>query len=397
VKLTQTLLDFMAECVYPGEAEFQASVVAGGPADWPSVTDRLSEEARRRGLWNALLPIGPDTAVRSERDLAPLIEITGRSPFLATDALNLATPDSENMKLLDAYGTDEQRQEWLAPLLGGRVRSAYCMTEPGAAGSDPGRLTTSIEPHGDQLVVTGTKHWCTGASSPRCRLLVVVGATDPAARLDRRLGVVLIPVDTPGVHVHGHRSVFGYQDGHRGGRPTIHLDHVRVPRSALLGDPGGGLSLAQALLGPARLHHCMRLIGVGERALELLCARALGRDVAGGVLADQGVVQGWIADARIALEHTRALVWQTARHLDEGGDGQTSTELSIIKASTPATVEGIVDRAIQTFGADGLSHELPLAMLWTYARTLRLSDGPDEVHRRVVARSELRRAQARTQ
>jgi acyl-CoA dehydrogenase len=198
------------------------------------------------------------------------------------------------------------------------------------------------------------------------------------------------------VHVEGHRFIFGYQDGHRGGRPTIRLDQVRVPRSSLLGDPGDGLSLAQALLGPARLHHCMRLIGVGERALQLLCDRALDRQVAGGLLADQGVVQGWITDARIALEHIRALVWQTALHLDNGGLADISTELSILKASTPVTVERIVDRAIQAFGADGLSHEQPLAMLWTYARTLRLSDGPDEVHRRVVARRELRRARART-
>jgi acyl-CoA dehydrogenase len=392
--LRETLVQFMDDCVYPSEAEFQAHVVSAGPADWPPVTDRLTAEARRRGLWNALLPIGRGD--RGERELAPLMEITGRSPFLATDALNLATPDSENIKLLAAYGTDEQRQEWLEPLLAGSIRSAYCMTEPGAAGSDPGHLTTSIQARGDQLVVKGTKHWCTGAASPRCRLLVVVGVTDPDAPRDRRLGLVLIPRDAPGVHVEGHRSVFGYQDGHRGGRPNIRLDHVTVHRSCLLGDPGDGLALAQTLLGPARLHHCMRLIGVGERALELLCDRALDREVAGGRLADQGVVQGWITDARIALEHIRALVWQTALHLDARGPADVSTELSILKASTPVTVERIVDRAIQAFGADGLSHEQPLAMLWTYARTLRLSDGPDEVHRRVVARSELRQARART-
>jgi acyl-CoA dehydrogenase len=393
--LTQALDDFMDECVYPSEAEFQNYVVSAGPADWPPVTDRLIAEAHRRGLWNALIPVGTSRAVYGERDLASLIETTGRSPFLATDALNLATPDSENMKLLDAYGTDEQRQEWLEPLLTGHIRSAYCMTEPGSAGSDPGRFTTTIDVRGDQLVVTGLKHWCTGAASPRCRLLIVVGVTDPAASRDRRLGLVLIPIGASGVHVEGNRSVFGYQDGHRGGRPTIRLDNVRLPRASLLGNPGDGVFLAQSLLGPARLHHCMRLIGVGERALELLCDRALGRDVASGLLADQGVVQGWITDARIALDHIRALVRQTARRLDEGDDDELSTALSILKASTPVTVERIVDRALQTFGADGLSHELPLAMLWTYARTLRLSDGPDEVHRRVVARRELRRARAR--
>jgi acyl-CoA dehydrogenase len=395
--LTRALLQFMDEGVYPGEPEFQSYVVSAGPTDWPPVTDRLIEEARRRGLWNALLPVGASRGDLGEHDLAPLIEITGRSPFLATDALNLATPDSENIKLLDAYGTEEQRHEWLEPLLSGRIRSAYCMTEPDAAGSDPARLNTRIDIARNQVVVTGTKHWCTGAASPRCRLLVVVGVTDPDALRHRRLGLILIPIDAPGVHVEGHRSVFGYQDGHRGGRPTIRLDQVQMPRSALLGDPGDGFSLAQALLGPARLHHCMRLIGVGERALELLCLRALDRDVADGVLADQGVIQGWIADARIALVHIRALVRETAWHLDIGGDADIPTELSILKASTPVTVQRIVDRAIQAFGADGLSHELPLAMLWTYARTLRLSDGPDEVHRRVVARSELRRTRARKQ
>jgi acyl-CoA dehydrogenase len=391
--LAERLSKFMDEFVYPAELEFQTDVVSAGPADWPQVADRLAAEARRRGLWNALLAIG-DGRTLSESELAPLLEITGWSPFLAADALNLSTPDSENILLLQSRGTKEQADEWLEPLLEARIRSSYCMTEPGAAGSNPASISTRIESRGSDLVITGTKHWCTGAASPRCKLLIVLGVSDPEAPKDRRHSLVLVPADAPGVRIDGHRSVFGYREGHRGGRSTVTFDAVTVPRSAYLGPPGEGLSLAQTLLGPARLHHCMRLIGVGERALQLLCERALGRRVGSGVLADEGVVQGWISDARIAIDHLRALVRHTAVLLDQGEDPDIAVRLSVLKASAPGSIERIVDRAIQAFGADGLSHELPLAMLWTYARTLRISDGPDEIHRRVVVRAELRKARA---
>ena len=388
--LVEQVAAFMDDCVYPAEPGFLAEAVAGGPADRPSVMDNLQNEARRRGLWDTLLPVGDNAARLDQRTLNPLVELTGRSPVLAPDALNLATPDSENMRLLDAYGTSEQQAAWLTPSLEGSIRSALCITEPGLSGADPTEIATTIETRGDSLVITGQKHWCTGAADARCKVLLVVGVCDPDAPRHARHGIALVPTDTPGVEIDGAHSVFGYHDGFRGGRASVRLDSVVVPRSALLGEPGTGFALMQTLLGPARLQHCMRLVGVAERALELLCRRAADRTAFGEPLADKGLVQDWVAESRIRIEHLRALVAHGAEVVDTGDDRAAATVVAVLKASAPASVEWIVDKAIQVHGADGFSHGTPLAMLWTYARTLRVSDGPDEVHRRTVALRELK-------
>jgi acyl-CoA dehydrogenase len=352
--------------------------------------DVLRDAARRHGLWNALLPLERTGVTLRQRELAPLVEVTGRSPFLASDALNLATPDAENIKLLDACGTATQQNRWLDPLLDGTIRSSYCMTEPGVAGSDPDAMRTVIDIGDGTVTLNGAKHWCTGAASPDCRLLVVVAASDPDAARGARHTICLVPAQAPGVTISGGHTVFGYHDGHRGGRPTITFHDVTLPVDSILGHAGEGLGLAQRLLGPARLHHCMRLVGTAERALELLCARARERTIGWRRLADDGTVQDRIAEARIRIEHLRALVHHTADLIDAGDTDAARRQISVLKASAPLAVEWICDQAIQVHGADGLSHELPLAMLWTYARTLRFSDGPDEAHRRSVARTELR-------
>ena len=388
--LIDRLVAFLRHDVEPAEAAFGDAVVHSRPTDRPAVMDTLRDLAHRRGLWNALLPLDRTGVKLTQRQLVPLIEVTGRSPFLASDALNLATPDAENAKLLDACGSAEQQQRWLDPLLQGTIRSSYCMTEPGAAGSDPQAMITTIDTGKEAVTVTGTKHWCTGAAAPDCQLLVVVGISHPEDSPQGRHTICLVPTATPGVHIHGDRTILGYQDGHRGGRPSITLDQVQLPRSSILGEPGQGLVLAQRLLGPARLHHCMRLVGTAERALQLLCERSGQRRIAGSALADVGVVRDWIAEARIRIEHLRALVAYTADLIDAGQASTARREISVLKASAPASVEWIVDKAIQAHGADGLSHELPLAMLWTYARTLRFSDGPDEAHRASIAAHELR-------
>ncbi|MGE0878316.1 MAG: acyl-CoA dehydrogenase family protein [Acidimicrobiia bacterium] len=377
-ELRDSLEAFMAECVYPAEALFGQAVVGDDGARRPPVLDELQVEAKRRGLWNPFLG-------RRQSELTTLVALTGRSPMLATDALNLATPNSENIKLLDRFGTAEQRATWLPGLLDGSATSGYCMTEPGVSGSDPMQMGTTLRRDGSDLVVDGAKHWCTGAGDPRCAVLVVAGVHD-----DGRHSLALVPADAPGVAIEGGRTIFGYRDGYRGGRVSITFDNVRVPATNVLGKEGDGLVLAQALLVPARLQHCMRLVGVGERSLELMCGRAVARGFDG-----EGVVQDWIAESRIRLEYLRALVATTANELDEGDDRVAAANVAMLKGSAPANVEWIVDKAIQIHGADGFSHETPLALLWTYVRTLRVSDGPDEVHRRSVARRELRDARRR--
>lgn len=389
--LADDLAAFITERVVPAEPEFLAAAVGSGAHERPKVMDELQTQARNRGLWNVLLSVGDRSRQLDQRTLAPMIELTGHSPILAPDALNMSTPDSENMRLLDLYGTPEQRERWLTPSLAGTMRSALCITEPGVSGSDATQVATRIETRGDQLVVTGTKHWCTGAADPRCGVLLVVGVTDPDADRHARHGIVLVPRDAPGVTIEATSSVFGWRDGARGGRASVRLDGVAVPRSSLVGEPGAGFALMQTLLNPARLQHCMRLVGTAERALELLCRRVLDRRAFGSSLADQGVVQDWIAESRIRIEHLRALVRHGAEVVDTAGDDEATAVVAVLKASAPVTVEWIVDKAMQAHGADGFSHATPLAMLWAYARTLRVSDGPDEVHRRAVARRELRR------
>jgi acyl-CoA dehydrogenase len=390
-ELRGDLLAFMAEHVYPAEPVFEEQVAGlGNQWDRPPVLAELKAEARKRGLWNLFLP-GDNGAGLSNLQYAPLAEITGRSPHLAPEALNCAAPDTGNMELLNEFGTPEQQDRWLKPLLAGEIRSAFCMTEPEVASSDATNISTRIERDGDNYVINGRKWWSTGGMSPACEILVVMGRTDPGAPKHRQQSMILVPRDTPGVDVRRGMRVFGYTDGPHGGHAEIWFDDVRVPAGNLIGEPGGGFAIAQARLGPGRIHHCMRLIGMAERGLELMCERALARQAFGGPIADQGIVQEWIAESRVRIEQLRLLVLKTAWLMDTVGNKGAHTEIQAIKIATPRTVEWILDKAIQAHGGAGVSQDFPLASLWAAARTLRLADGPDEVHQRSLARNELKK------
>ncbi|WP_329110700.1 acyl-CoA dehydrogenase family protein [Micromonospora sp. NBC_01699] len=390
VRMRGRLLDFMTERIYPAEAEFAEQVATGDPWTRPPVVDRLAVEARRRGLWNLFLP-GEHGAGLTNLQYAPLAEIIGRSPGLAPAALNCAAPDTGNMELLAEFGTAEQRERWLTPLLDGRIRSAFAMTEPDVASSDATNIATRIERDGDDYVVNGRKWFVTGAMNPRCEIFVVLGRTDPDGPRHRRHSQLLVPRDTAGVTVRRGMRVFGYDDGDHGGHAEIDFVDVRVPVGNLVGAPGDGFAISQARLGPGRVHHCMRLIGMAERALELMCRRVGARQAFGGPLADQGVIQDWIAESRVRIEQARLLVLKTAWLMDTVGNRQAHTEIQAIKIVVPGAVEWILDRAIQAHGAAGVGQDFPLAAMWARARTIRIADGPDEVHRRSLARRELRR------
>jgi acyl-CoA dehydrogenase len=390
-ELRDELLAFMVEHVYPAEPVFEDQVAdLRDQWDRPPVLAELKAEARKRGLWNLFLP-GENGAGLSNLQYAPLAEITGRSPHLAPEALNCAAPDTGNMELLNEFGTPEQQDRWLKPLLAGEIRSAFCMTEPEVASSDATNISTRIERDGDDYVINGRKWWSTGGMSPACEILVVMGRTDPGAPKHRQQSMILVPRETPGVDVKRGMRVFGYTDGPHGGHAEIWFDNVRVPASNLIGEPGSGFAIAQARLGPGRIHHCMRLIGMAERGLELMCERALARQAFGGPIADQGIVQEWIAESRVRIEQLRLLVLKTAWLMDTVGNKGAHTEIQAIKIATPRTVEWILDKAIQAHGGAGVSQDFPLASLWAAARTLRLADGPDEVHQRSLARNELKK------
>ncbi len=398
-ELRGRLLAFMDEHVYPAEATVAAQrAELASPWDVPPVVEELKAEARRRGLWNLFLPDQEHGAGLTNLQYAPLAEISGRSPQLAPTALNCAAPDTGNMELLAQFGTAEQRERWLAPLLAGEIRSAFAMTEPEVASSDATNIRTRIERDGDAYVITGRKWYISGALHPNCRVFIVMGATDPqGSDVRRRQSMVLVPRDTPGVEIRRAMRVYGYEDHYHGGHAEVVLDGVRVPTANLIGEEGGGFAIAQARLGPGRIHHCMRLIGMAERAIELMCRRAVDRTAFGGPLARQGVVREWIADARVAVEQLRLLVLKTAWLMDTVGNRGAHTEIQAIKIATPRTVADIIDKAVQLHGAGGVSQDFPLAELWAAARTLRLADGPDEVHQRSLARRELARHVARDQ
>ncbi|AOT58125.1 acyl-CoA dehydrogenase family protein [Streptomyces fradiae] len=392
-ELRERLLDFMDAHVYPAEAvaEEQRAELAS-PWDTPPVVEELKAEARRRGLWNLFLPDGEYGAGLTNLQYAPLAEITGRSPHLAPTALNCAAPDTGNMEVLAQFGTPEQRERWLEPLLAGEIRSAFAMTEPDVASSDATNIETRIERDGGEYVVTGRKWYISGAMNPDCRVFIVMGKTDPdGPDVRRQQSMLLVPRDTPGVEVRRAMRVYGYEDHSHGGHAEVVFDRARVPVANLVGEEGGGFAIAQARLGPGRIHHCMRLIGMAERAIELMCRRAVSRTAFGKPLAAQGQVHAWIADARVAVEQLRLLVLKTAWLMDTVGNRGAHTEIQAIKIATPRTVVDVIDRAVQLHGAGGVSQDFPLAELWAAARTLRLADGPDEVHQRSLARRELRR------
>jgi acyl-CoA dehydrogenase len=357
----------------------------------PPIIADLKLEARKRGLWNLFLPDERFGAGLTNLQYAPLAEITGRSGHLAPEALNCAAPDTGNMELLALFGSPQQQERWLRPLLEGEIRSAFCMTEPEVASSDASNIATSIDKTGDGYVINGRKWWSSGAMAPQCELFIVMGKTDPTADRHHQQSMILVPKDTPGITVHRGLTVFGYDDGSHGGHAEITFDNVRVPVENLLGDAGAGFAIAQARLGPGRIHHCMRLIGMAERALELMCQRVAARVAFGRPLAEQGVIQHWIAESRVRIEQARLLVLKTAWLMDTVGNKGAHTEIQAIKIATPAMAEWVIDKAIQAHGAAGVSQDTPLARLWSSARTLRLADGPDEVHRASLARRELRR------
>ncbi|BFU42400.1 acyl-CoA dehydrogenase family protein [Krasilnikovia sp. MM14-A1004] len=382
------LLAFMDEHVYPAEERFESSY----RGDWspPGVLEPMKAEAKRLGLWNLFLP-GSHGAGLTNLQYAPLAEITGRSPALAPAALNCAAPDTGNMEVLAEFGSPEQQERWLKPLLDGSIRSAFAMTEPQVASSDATNIGTRIAREGDEYVITGRKFYISGAMNPNCAIFIVMGKTDPDAARHLQQSMVLVPRDTPGLTVRRGMTVFGYDDGDHGGHAEVDFDEVRVPVANLIGEEGSGFAISQARLGPGRIHHCMRLIGMAERALELMCRRALDRTAFGKPLADQGVVREWIAESRVRIEQARLLVLKAAWLMDTVGNKGAHTEIQAIKIIAPGTAEWIIDKAIQTYGAAGVGQDTPLARLWSQARTLRLADGPDEVHKRSLSRRELNR------
>ncbi|WP_027342741.1 acyl-CoA dehydrogenase family protein [Hamadaea tsunoensis] len=386
VALQEELLSFMDSHVYPAE-----KAVSDDPWSPPAVMEELKAEAKRRGLWNLFLPGDHFGAGLTNLQYAPLAEITGRSPNLAPEALNCAAPDTGNMEVLAMFGTPEQQERWLRPLLDGSIRSAFCMTEPEVASSDATNITTEIRRDGDEYVINGRKWWSSGAMSPRCEILIVMGKTDQAAERHRQQSQILVPKATPGVEVRRHLPVFGFTDGWHGGHAEITFTDVRVPASNLIAGEGEGFAIAQARLGPGRIHHCMRLIGMAERALDLMCARAVDRVAFGKPLAAQGVVGDWIAEARVRIEQARLLVLKTAWLMDTVGNKGAHTEIQAIKIAVPSMTEWVLDKAIQVHGGGGVSEDFPLAHMWAAARTLRLADGPDEVHKASLAKRELRR------
>ncbi|HJQ43327.1 MAG TPA: acyl-CoA dehydrogenase family protein [Jatrophihabitantaceae bacterium] len=399
-ELQQQVGAFLDSHIYPAEHTFETQVTenraAGTPFRTPDVLGPLKTEARSQGLWNLFLPDERFGAGLSVLDYAPIAELSGRAAHIAPEAMNCSAPDTGNMELLAMFGTDAQHDEWLRPLLDGEIRSCFSMTEPAVASSDATNIATTITRDSDAYVVNGRKWWSTGALRPECRLSIVMGVSDPEAGRYQQHSMILVPLDTPGVTIERSTTVFGYDDGPHGGHGVIEFDNVRVPIDNLLGPQGGGFMMAQARLGPGRIHHCMRSLGMAERALEMMCVRAASRETFGSPIAKHGVVQDWIAESRLAIEQARLLVLKTAWLIDNVGVRGARTEIAAIKVAAPRAASFVVDKAIQVHGAAGVSGDTMLAEAWAQLRTLHLADGPDEVHMRSIAREELRRHAAST-
>jgi acyl-CoA dehydrogenase len=383
---------FMDELVYPAEATL-TRWLEENPESWaePPVVHELQNEARKRGLWNLFLANHPEGPGLTNLQYAPLAELMGRSPSLGPAAFNCNAPDTGNMEVLAEWGTQEQKDRWLKPLLDAQIRSAFCMTEPDVASSDATNISTRITADGDEYVINGRKWWSSGAMNPGCAIFIVMGKSNPDADKHRQQSMILVPRDTPGIDVRRGMRVFSNPDSAHGGHAEITCTDVRVPASNMIAGEGMGFAIAQARLGPGRIHHCMRLIGASERALELTCQRVLGRVAFGRPLAEQGVIGEWIADARVKIEMMRLLVLKTAYLMDTVGNRGAHTEIQAIKIAVPSMAEWILDKAIQAHGAGGVSQDFPLAALWASARSLRLADGPDEVHKRSLAHRELKK------
>ncbi|MBA2338330.1 MAG: acyl-CoA dehydrogenase family protein [Acidimicrobiia bacterium] len=387
-ELRTALLAFMDEHIYPAEEVHQQQRhESGDTVNATAVLESLKGTARGLGLWNLFHPDDRWGSGLSNVDYAPLAEVMGRSIELAPEATNCSAPDTGNMEVLSMFGTADQQEQWLVPLLDGRIRSCFAMTEPAVASSDPRNLQLGIVTDGDGYVLDGTKWWTTGALGDTCRVAIVMGVTDPDADPKRRHSMILVPMDTDGVVVERGLPVFGYHD--RGGHGVVRFDGVRVPRENLIASAGDGAMIAQARLGPGRIHHCMRAIGMAERALDLMVARVTQRHAFGSPLADKGVIQQWIAESRWRIEQARLLVLRTAWLIDTVGNRAARSEISAIKVVVPRAALWVIDHAIQAHGGGGVSDDFPLARMYAMARTLRIADGPDEVHTMVVARQEL--------
>jgi acyl-CoA dehydrogenase len=379
---------FMHERVYPAEAVFEEQLrEAANPHADPPVMEELRDEARRRGLWNLFHPDPEYGPGLTYLEYAPLAEIMGRS-HIASEACNCNAPDTGNMEVLSQFGTEDQKEQWLRPLLDAELRSAFAMTEPDVASSDATNVQMRIERDGDDYVVNGSKWWTTGAIRERCRILIVMGKTNPDGPPHRQQSMILVPRDTPGVTVKRNLTVFGYS--HNEGHGELVFEDVRVPASNLIAGEGDGFLISQARLGPGRIHHCMRTIGAAERALELMCRRAAERVTFGVPVADRANVQDWIAESRIEIDMARLLTLKAAWLIDTVGNKHARTEIAAIKVAAPAVALKVIDRAIQVHGGGGVSQDFPLAWLYAHIRTLRLADGPDEVHKMTIARRELK-------
>lgn len=381
----QRLAAFMTARVYPNEGRYSAEVAKGDRWMPLELIEELKDAAKAEGLWNLFLP---DISGLSNVEYAPLAELMGRVVW-ASEVFNCSAPDTGNMEVLHLYGTDEQKAEWLEPLLDGKIRSCFAMTEPEAASSDATNIEASIVADGDEYILNGRKWWSTGGGDKRCKLAIFMGKTDPAAAKHLQQSMVLVPMDTPGVTVERMLDVFGFDDAPNG-HAEISFTDVRVPKSNILLGEGRGFEIAQGRLGPGRVHHCMRLIGSAERSLELMVQRSREREAFGKQLSDQGVIRQWIAEARCEIDQARLLVLHAAWKMDIAGNKAARKEIAMIKAVVPQMALKIIDRAIQVHGGAGVSQDTPLASFWIYARSLRIADGPDEVHLESVARAELR-------
>lgn len=385
----ERVVEFMDKEIYPVEDLYHEQVEEGGREKYPPIMEELKRKARTAGLWNLFIPhLSPDApgTKLSNLDYAPISEQLGKVTF-ASEALNCSAPDTGNMEILNLYGSTDVKQRFLAPLLEGEIRSAFSMTEPDSASSDATNISLRIERDGDSYVLNGKKWFSSGAVSPRCKVLVAMGKTNPDASPHRQQSMIVVPMDTPGISIGRQPHVFGYDHG--GGHPEVIYKDVRVPADYLLGEEGGGFAISQARLGPGRIHHCMRSIGVAERALDLMVKRSLVRSTFGSTVAHKGLVQDWIAESRIEIDMARQYVLRAAYLMDTVGNKAAAVEISGIKVAVPRIVCGIIDRAIQVYGAAGVTQFTPLAEMYASQRTLRIADGPDEVHKMTIARREI--------
>jgi acyl-CoA dehydrogenase len=392
-ELAERITDFMAKHIYPAESIFQRQVQEGDHWDEPPVMAELKSKAKAAGLWNLFVPKAHDPNALSVLEYAPLCEIMGRSP-IGAEPFNCSAPDTGNMETLILYGSNEQKERWLKPLLQGEIRSCFAMTEPAVASSDATNIRSEIRRDGETYVINGRKWWTSGAMDKRCKIAIFMGQTNPDAPAHQRQSMILVPMDSPGIKIVRPLSVFGYDDAPHG-HAEVTFENVRVPISNILLGEGRGFEIAQGRLGPGRIHHCMRMIGMAERALETMCQRAVSRTTFGRTIAEHGVTRHWIAESRMEIDQARLLTLHAAEMMDKVGNKAARAEIAMIKVVAPNMAQKVVDRAIQVCGGGGVSQDFHLASAYARARTIRLADGPDEVHRETIAKIELRKYTAR--